>query len=99
MNLRSEMIDLLLENEINKEKLREAQRLLGQVLREPTPTPTPRVIVQERYFRVVRTRYDSDFLKLQPFYGSPRDAAVRIVMEYDTSRFGGSRVVDFEIMK
>ena len=99
MNLRSEMLDLLLENEINKQKLREAQRLLDQVLREPTPTRTPRVIVQERYFRVARTRYDSDFLKLQPFYGAPQHAAIRVVMEYDTSRFGGSRVVDFEIIK
>jgi hypothetical protein len=37
MSLRTDMVDLILENEANKEKLREAQRLLDQVLREPTP--------------------------------------------------------------
>jgi hypothetical protein len=47
------MIDLLLENEINKQKLREAQRLLDQVLH--TPPPEPKRYVLDQYFSVGTT--------------------------------------------
>jgi hypothetical protein len=53
MNLRSEMIDLILENEANKEKLREAQRLLNQVLH--TPPPEPKRYILDTYFSVGTT--------------------------------------------
>lgn len=51
---RSDMIDLILENEANKEKLREAQRLLDQVLHTP-PTPAPYRYVLDEYFSIGTT--------------------------------------------
>lgn len=49
----SDMIDLILENEANKEKLREAQRLLDQVLH--TPTPAPYRYILDEYFTIGTT--------------------------------------------
>jgi hypothetical protein len=84
---------------MNQDKLRLALTLLDQAMNEPDPKPKTTKIVQERYFRVSRVRYDSQFLKLQPFYGSPKYADARVVMEYDSNKLDSGRVLDFEIMR
>jgi hypothetical protein len=53
MSLRTDMVDLILENEMHKEKLLEAQRLLNQVLREPTPEP--RKYMLDEYYTIGQT--------------------------------------------
>jgi len=82
----------------NEAKIRLALDLLDQALRTPLTKSQRRPIRQERYFRVALTRYDSDCLKLQPWYGDPRYANIRIVMEYDIYGKSGGKVLDFEII-
>jgi hypothetical protein len=60
MNLDSKMMDLFFENELNKEKLREAQRLLNQVLDKPKP----HIIKLDEYYTIGLTQGGS--LKLYP---------------------------------
>ena len=91
MNLRSDMVDLILENEMNKQKLREAQHLLGQVLREPTPEP--RKYMLDEYYTIGLTQGGS--LKLYPTRKS-YDADLRIKREI--GQYGRQTLTSVEVL-
>ncbi len=93
MSLRTHMVDLILENEANKEKLREAQRLLDQVLH--TPTPTPLILKLDEYYTIGQT--PSGNLKLVRTKSSYY-ADLRIKTEI-TNRYGGRSLTSIEVVR
>ena len=50
-----------------------------------------------RYYRVQPTQSNTDNLRLQPWYGDPRYAEVKVVMEYDHEKYSG-RVLQAEVI-
>ena len=93
MSLRTHMVDLILENEMNKEKLREAQRLLDQVLHTPTPKP-PHIIKLDEYYTIGLTQGGS--LKLYHTRKS-YDADLRIKREI--GQYGRQTLISVEVVR
>jgi hypothetical protein len=91
MNLRNDMMDWILENEMDKEKLREAQRLLDHVLREPKP---PHIIKLDEYYTIGLTQGGS--LKLFPIRKS-YDADLRIKREI--GQYGKQTLISVEVVR
>lgn len=86
---------------MNKAKLDIALALLEQALYEPVSHSKPPRRVT-RYYCVMPTRmdYKTGNLRLQPWYGSPEHASLKVVMEVrDEGRLSDARVIEAEVIK
>lgn len=63
-----------------------------------SPNKSPRRVI--RYYNVMPTRmdYHTGNLRLQPWYGSPEDASLRVVMEVHDYALHKARVVEAEVI-